>query len=241
MSGKSTYMRQVALTCIMAQIGSFVPCKSADLPIFDAIYTRIGASDDIVSGQSTFMVEMMEVNNALKNATANSLILFDEIGRGTATFDGMALAQAIIEYIHENIHAKTLFSTHYHELTKVSADLSHVINCHVSAEEVNGEIVFLHKVKEGAIDKSYGINVAKLASLPTEVIIRASDILSKLEENEKIDTKKLSINNYVAPLVYDSKSDLEVYVLNEIKNLDIYEMSPIDAMNKLNELKKKIK
>ncbi len=241
MSGKSTYMRQVALTCIMAQIGSFVPCKSADLPIFDAIYTRIGASDDIVSGQSTFMVEMMEVNNALKNATANTLILFDEIGRGTATFDGMALAQAIIEYIHENIHAKTLFSTHYHELTKVSADLSHVINCHVSAEEVNGEIVFLHKVKEGAIDKSYGINVAKLASLPTEVIIRASDILSKLEENEKIDTKKLSINNYVAPLVYDSKSDLEVYVLNEIKNLDIYEMSPIDAMNKLNELKKKIK
>ena len=241
MSGKSTYMRQVALTCIMAQIGSFVPCKEANLPIFDAIYTRIGASDDIVSGQSTFMVEMMEVNNALKNATSNSLILFDEIGRGTATFDGMALAQAIIEHIHEHIHAKTLFSTHYHELTKVSCDLAHVINCHVSAEEVNGEIVFLHKVKDGAIDKSYGINVAKLASLPTEVIIRASDILSKLEENEKIDTKKLSINNYVAPLVYDSKSDLEVYVLNEIKNLDIYEMSPIDAMNKLNELKKKIK
>ena len=241
MSGKSTYMRQVALTCIMAQIGSFVPCKEANLPVFDSIYTRIGASDDIVSGQSTFMVEMMEVNNALKNATANSLILFDEIGRGTATFDGMALAQAIIEHVHENIKAKTLFSTHYHELTKVSADLHHVINCHVSAEEINGEIVFLHKVKEGAIDKSYGINVAKLANLPTEVIIRASDILNKLSDNEKIDTKKLSINNYVAPLVYDSKSDLEVYILNEIKNLDLYEMSPIDAMNKLNELKKKIK
>lgn len=241
MSGKSTYMRQVALICIMAQIGSFVPCKDANLPIFDAIFTRIGASDDIVSGQSTFMVEMMEVNNAISNATANSLILFDEIGRGTATFDGMALAQAIIEHIHENIKCKTLFSTHYHELTDLSNYLPHLVNYHVSAEEINGEIVFLHKLKEGPIDKSYGINVAKLANLPLEVIVRAKDILNKLEENEKIDTKKLSIENYVAPLFFDSKSDSEVYVLNEIKNLNIYEMSPIDAMNKLNELKKKVK
>ena len=241
MSGKSTYMRQVALICIMAQIGSFVPCKDANLPIFDAIFTRIGASDDIVSGQSTFMVEMMEVNNAISNATANSLILFDEIGRGTATFDGMALAQAIIEHIHENIKCKTLFSTHYHELTDLSNYLPHLVNYHVSAEEINGEIVFLHKLKEGPIDKSYGINVAKLANLPLEVIVRAKDILNKLEENEKIDTKKISIENYVAPLFFDSKSDSEVYVLNEIKNLNIYEMSPIDAMNKLNELKKKVK
>ena len=241
MSGKSTYMRQIALTSLMAQIGSFVPCESANLPIFDQIFTRIGASDDIVSGQSTFMVEMMEVNNALKNATSNSLVLFDEIGRGTATFDGMALAQAIIEYVHEKIKCKTLFSTHYHELTDMERDLCHLVNYHVCAEEDKGEIVFLHKLKKGAIDKSYGINVAKLASLPTDVIVRASDILYKLEENEKIDTKKLSINNYVAPLVFDSKSDSEVYVLNEIKNLNLYEMSPIDAINKLNELKKKIK
>ena len=241
MSGKSTYMRQIALTSLMAQIGSFVPCEEANLPIFDQIFTRIGASDDIVSGQSTFMVEMMEVNNALKNATSNSLVLFDEIGRGTATFDGMALAQSIIEYVHEKIKCKTLFSTHYHELTDMEKDLAHLVNYHVCAEEDKGEIVFLHKLKKGAIDKSYGINVAKLANLPTDVIVRASDILNKLEENEKIDTKKLSINNYVAPLVYDSKSDSEVYVLNEIKNLSLYEMSPLDAMNKLNELKKKIK
>ena len=241
MSGKSTYMRQVALTCLMAQIGCFVPAKEAKLPIFDQIFTRIGASDDIVSGQSTFMVEMMEVNNALRFATNKSLVLFDEIGRGTATFDGMALAQAIIEHIHENIKCKTLFSTHYHELTALEDDLKHLENVHVSAEEVKGDIVFLHKVKKGAIDKSYGINVAKLASLPTEVIIRANDILSKLEQNELIDTKKLSINNYVAPLVYDSKSDLEVYVLDELKNVNIYEMTPMDAMNKLNELKNKLK
>ena len=241
MSGKSTYMRQVALTCLMAQIGCFVPAKEANLPIFDQIFTRIGASDDIVSGQSTFMVEMMEVNNALRFATSKSLVLFDEIGRGTATFDGMALAQSIIEYIHENIKCKTLFSTHYHELTSLEEDLKHLENVHVSAEEVKGDIVFLHKVKKGAIDRSYGINVAKLASLPTEVIIRANDILSKLEQNEVIDTKKLSINNYVAPLVYDSKSDLEVYVLDELKNVNIYEMTPMEAMNKLNELKNKLK
>ena len=241
MSGKSTYMRQIALTCLMAQIGCFVPAKEANLPIFDQIFTRIGASDDIVSGQSTFMVEMMEVNNALRFATSKSLVLFDEIGRGTATFDGMALAQAIIEYIHENIKCKTLFSTHYHELTSLEDDLKHLENVHVSAEEVKGDIVFLHKVKKGAIDRSYGINVAKLASLPTEVIIRANDILSKLEQNEMIDTKKLSINNYVAPLVYDSKSDLEVYVLDELKNVNIYEMTPMEAMNKLNELKNKLK
>ena len=241
MSGKSTYMRQVALIALMAQIGCFVPAKEANLPIFDQIFTRIGASDDIVSGQSTFMVEMMEVNNALRFATSKSLVLFDEIGRGTATFDGMALAQAIIEYIHENVKCKTLFSTHYHELTALEEDLKHLENVHVSAEEVNGDIVFLHKVKKGAIDKSYGINVAKLASLPIEVIIRANDILNKLEQNELIDTKKLSINNYVAPLVYDSKSDQETYVLEELKNVNIYEMTPMEAMNKLNELKNKLK
>lgn len=241
MSGKSTYMRQVALISIMAQIGCFVPAKSASLPIFDQIFTRIGASDDIVSGQSTFMVEMMEVNNALQFATKNSLVLFDEIGRGTATYDGMALAQSIIEYIHNNISCKTLFSTHYHELTALESSLSNLKNVHVSAEEVKGEVVFLHKVKDGAIDKSYGINVAKLAKIPLDVILRATDILNKLQENEKYDSDKLSPYNYVAPLVYDSKTEIEEDILNKIKSLNIYEINPMDALNILNELKNKLK
>ena len=241
MSGKSTYMRQVALISIMAQIGSFVPAASCNIPIFDSIFTRIGASDDIVSGQSTFMVEMTEVNNALTNATENSLIIFDEIGRGTATYDGMALAQSIIEYLHENKKCKTLFSTHYHELTTLEEDLSGIKNVHVSAEEVDGEVIFMHKVLKGPADKSYGINVAKLAHIPLEVIIRADDILNKLSQKNVYDSKKMSINNYVAPLLYDSKSDQETYVINEVKNANIYELSPIDAMNLLNELQKKLK
>ena len=241
MSGKSTFMRQTALIAIMAQIGCFVPCKSADIPIFDQIFTRIGASDDIVSGQSTFMVEMMEVNNALQNASKNSLVLFDEIGRGTATYDGMALAQAIIEYVHENVKCKTLFSTHYHELTSLEASLNNLKNVHVSAEEVKGEVVFLHKIKEGAIDKSYGINVAKLAKIPLDIILRATDILNKLQENENYDKDKLSPYNYVAPLVFDSKTELEEEVINKIKTLNIYEMNPMDALNLLNELKNKLK
>ena len=241
MSGKSTYMRQIALIAIMAQIGCFVPCKSADIPIFDQIFTRIGASDDIVSGQSTFMVEMMEVNNALENATKNSLILFDEIGRGTATYDGMALAQAIIEYVHDHIGCKTLFSTHYHELTALESSLKKLKNVHVSAEEVKGEVVFLHKVKQGAIDKSYGINVAKLAKINLDIILRATDILNKLQENENYDKDKLSPYNYVAPLVYDSKTEVEEKIINKLKNLNIYEINPMDALNLLNELKNKLK
>ncbi len=243
MSGKSTYMRMLALICVMAQIGSFVPAKEAILPIFDAIYTRIGAADDIVSGQSTFMVEMNEVNNALKNATINSLIIFDEIGRGTATYDGMALAQAIIEYIHENLHSKTLFSTHYHELTVLENDLKKLKNIHVSAEEVNGDIVFMHKILKGSANQSYGINVAKLANIPLDVILRANDILNKLENLEKTEKKglDLSIKNYQAPLLYDSKTDKEIYVLNEIKNANIFNMSPLDAMNFLDTLQKKLK
>ena len=177
MAGKSTYMRQLAITVIMAQIGCFVPASEAILPIFDAIYTRIGASDDLVSGESTFMVEMLEANRAISNATSNSLILFDELGRGTATFDGMALAQAIIEYIHEQIKCKTLFSTHYHELTDLETKLKNLKNIHVSAHEEDGNITFLHKIEDGSIDKSYGIHVAKLAKLPDELIKRADEIL----------------------------------------------------------------
>lgn len=241
MSGKSTFMRQVALISIMAQIGCFVPAQSANLPVFDAIFTRIGAADDIVSGQSTFMVEMNEVNNALKYATNDSLILFDEIGRGTATYDGMALAQAILEYLHENINCKTLFSTHYHELTILENDLNHLENVHVSAEDVNGEIVFMHKVKKGAVDKSYGINVAKLANIPLEVVLRAEDILYKLQSGTSVDGKTLSIKNYQPPMLYDSKTEQETIVLDRIKKASIYDMSPLEAMNLLDELKKLLK
>ena len=241
MSGKSTYMRETALIVIMAQIGSFVPATSAKLPIFDAIFTRIGAADDIVSGESTFMVEMSEVNNALQNATKNSLILFDEIGRGTATYDGMALAQAIIEYVHEHVKCKTLFSTHYHELTELENDLDHLTNVHVSAEEVNGEIVFMHKVLKGSANKSYGINVAKLARIPLDVILRAEDILRKLEENNIHEHKDLSIKNYQAPLLYDSKTEIEKIVLDKIKEVDLFNMSPIDALNYLDDLQKTLK
>ena len=241
MSGKSTYMRQVALIAIMAQIGSFVPAKEANLPVFDAIYTRIGATDDIVSGESTFMVEMNEVNKALRNATKSSLIIFDEIGRGTATFDGMALAQAILEYISKNIKCKTLFSTHYHELTALEGDLDNLKNVHVTIEEENGEIIFMHKVAPGAVDKSYGINVAKLANIPLDVILRSEDILYKLEASKTYDGKLLSTKNYQPPMLYDSKTELETITLNKIKEANIYEMSPIDAMNFLNELKKTLK
>ncbi len=241
MSGKSTYMRQVALINIMAQIGCFVPATQVNLPILDAIYTRIGAADDIVGGQSTFMVEMNEVNNALKYATNNSLILFDEIGRGTATYDGMALAQAILEYVHQKIGCKTLFSTHYHELTFLENELTNLKNVHVSAEDVNGEIVFMHKVKPGAVDKSYGINVAKLAKIPLDVVLRAEDILCKLQNAQAYDGKTLSLDNYQPPMLYDSKTEQETIVIDKIKNASIYNMSPIEAMNFLDELKKILK
>lgn len=184
MGGKSTYMRQAALTAIMAQIGCFVPADRATLPIFDQIFTRIGAADDLVSGQSTFMVEMDEARYALTHATQNSLILLDEIGRGTSTYDGIAIAQAIVEYIHDHISAKTFFSTHYHELTFLEEKLPRLKNIHVGAVEENGNVVFLHKVLDGQADKSYGIHVAKLAGLPMEVVRRADDILRQLEGHD---------------------------------------------------------
>ncbi|MGI6709947.1 MAG: DNA mismatch repair protein MutS [Bacilli bacterium] len=241
MSGKSTYMRQIALISIMAQIGCFVSAKKANIPIFDQIFTRIGAADDIVGGQSTFMVEMSEVNNALKYATQNSLILFDEIGRGTATYDGIALAQAIIEFIHEKIKCKTLFSTHYHEITVLENDLENLKNVHVSIHEEKGEIIFVHKVLDGPADKSYGINVAKLAKLPIEVTLRANDLLNKLEDTTSFNHKKFSIKNYQQPLIYDSTTEIESEILNEIKTLDLNHINPLDALNKLSELQKKIR
>ena len=234
MAGKSTYMRQVAITVIMAQIGCFVPAHDAKLPIFDQIFTRIGASDDLVSGESTFMVEMTEANNAILNATNKSLILFDELGRGTATFDGMALAQSIIEYVNENIKAKTFFSTHYHELTDLENTMEGIKNIHVSAYEENGNLTFLHKIKEGSVDKSYGIYVAKLAKLPASLIKRADQILKVYEDTEvKRDTKIQESINFEE---LDEKSEVEEY----IKNLDPLLITPMQALNIICELKEKV-
>ena len=237
MAGKSTFMRVLAISVIMAQIGCFVPASEAVLPIFDAIYTRIGASDDLVSGESTFMVEMKEAANAINNATVNSLILFDELGRGTATFDGMSLAQAIIEYIHTNIKCKTLFSTHYHELTDLDKTLSGLKNVHVSAVEENGNITFLHKVKDGSIDKSYGIHVAKLADLPSNLIDRASSILKVYENKEVKRDTKIQECLPLDELIENKESVIE----EEIKKINVLDITPMDAMNILYNLKEKIK
>ena len=236
MAGKSTYMRQMAIIAIMAQIGSFVPATVAKLPIFDAIYTRIGASDDLVSGESTFMVEMTEAANAIKEATDKSLLLFDELGRGTATFDGMALAQGIIEYIHQNIKGKTFFSTHYHELTDLDKTLKHLKNIHVSAYEEDGKITFLHKIKEGSVDKSYGIHVAKLADLPESVIKRASEILKVYENKENKRDMKIQESLPIDELI-PKKSKVE----EELEQIDPLEITPMEALNILYKLKKELK
>lgn len=246
MSGKSTYMRQVALMAILAQIGCFVPASEATLPIFDQVFTRIGAADDLISGQSTFMVEMLEANNAISNATENSLILFDEIGRGTSTYDGMALAQAIIEYIHDHIGAKTLFSTHYHELTILENELKQLKNVHVSAVEQNGKVVFLHKIKEGAADKSYGIHVAQLANLPSSLIERANEILHNFENQEAEEVEQpasTQLSLFEEPVVKEKPllSSKEKRALERIKEIDILEMTPMHAMNTLYELHKALK
>lgn len=245
MSGKSTYMRQVALTAICAQIGCFVPAEEATLPIFDQIFTRIGAADDLIAGQSTFMVEMLEARNAIVNATKDSLILFDEIGRGTATYDGMALAQAIIEYIHENVKAKTLFSTHYHELTVLDQELASLANIHVSAVEENGKVVFLHKIKEGPADKSYGIHVAQLAELPADLIKRASQILAELEAEKEQTTPQVEKTEediqlamfQVEDIPAPKKADRDLR--KEIAQLNLMQMTPMEAMNVLYKLQQK--
>jgi len=245
MSGKSTYMRQTALAIILMQMGCFVPCQSARLPIFDQIFTRIGAADDLTGGKSTFMVEMLEVNHAVQNATADSLILFDEIGRGTATYDGMALAQSIIEYCHAKIKAKILFSTHYHELTYLEDELKGLHNVHVMAKEDRGNIVFLHKVADGPTDRSYGIHVAKLASLPAGLIHRAQLILTELEKNHGtnvIKPQETTLFNFeVAQEAAESACDQYASVLEQLKALDINALTPIKAMNILADVVEEIK
>ncbi|AFH85105.1 DNA mismatch repair protein mutS [Bacillus anthracis str. H9401] len=281
MSGKSTYMRQLALVTVMSQIGCFVPVTEAVLPVFDQIFTRIGAADDLISGQSTFMVEMLEAKNAIANASERSLILFDEIGRGTSTYDGMALAQAIIEHIHDQIGAKTLFSTHYHELTVLEDSLDQLKNVHVSAIEENGKVVFLHKIQDGAADKSYGIHVAQLAELPDSLIARAKEVLAQLEgqeeivipkrvevkaqeqevipepivvkeepieiEETKVDNEEESQLSFFGAEQSSKKQDKpaldakETAVLTQIKKIDLLDMTPLEAMNELYRLQKKLK
>lgn len=262
MSGKSTYMRQVAIISIMAQMGAYVPCKEAVLPLFDQIFTRIGAADDLVSGKSTFMVEMLEAQKALTYATEDSLIIFDEIGRGTSTYDGLALAQAMIEYVAETSHAKTLFSTHYHELTTLDQALPSLKNVHVAANEYKGELIFLHKVKDGAVDDSYGIQVAKLADLPEKVISRAQVILNDFEETagkkqinpeitknaddiiqveSKTNTKDISQKDFEQASfdLFENEQQSEIEL--QIKSLNLSNMTPIEALLKLSELQNQLK
>ncbi|PTI41750.1 DNA mismatch repair protein MutS [Staphylococcus succinus] len=275
MSGKSTYMRQVAIISIMAQMGAYVPCDAAILPVFDQIFTRIGAADDLVSGKSTFMVEMLEAQKALAHATENSLIIFDEIGRGTSTYDGLALAQAMIEYVATTSHAKTLFSTHYHELTSLDQSLACLKNVHVAANEYKGELIFLHKVKDGAVDDSYGIQVAKLANLPEEVIERAQVILNAFEQHDK-EANHVVVNTLKTDAIQDTQqgeiveepsteyhnqtsqqaqshqfeqTEFDLFdtpveqskVENELKSLNLSNMTPIEALVKLSELQNQLK
>ncbi len=235
MGGKSTYMRQIILIVIMAQTGCYVPAKSATLPIFDQIFTRIGSTDDILAGQSTFMVEMTEANNALQNATKDSLIVFDEIGRGTSTYDGMALAQAMLEYIDGAIGAKTLFSTHYHELTSLENNMEHVKNMHVAVEEKEGQVTFLYKVKPGKANRSYGIHVASLARLPDSVIERSKELLKEFERTKKQrnDQSQIVMMEVVPKEIKEVKEILE--------NVDPNNMTPLEALQLVNTLKGKLK
>jgi DNA mismatch repair protein MutS len=236
MSGKSTYLRQTALIALMAQIGSFVPADSARIGLVDRIFTRIGAQDEIHAGQSTFMVEMIEAANILHHATARSLLILDEIGRGTSTYDGLSIAWGIIEFIHNHPHlrAKTLFATHYHELTQLAELLPGVRNYNVAVSEADNKVVFLHKIVPGGADKSYGIHVAQLAGLPAPVIQRANEIMAELEKSSG---RAMRINPHAAQQValFPETSPL----LDELKELDVNSLSPIEALNKLFEMQRK--
>ncbi len=234
MGGKSTYMRQIALIVIMAQMGSFVPAQSCQMPLFDKIFTRIGASDDILSGKSTFMVEMTEANAALSEATERSLILFDEIGRGTSTYDGMSLAQAMIEYIAACIHAKTLFSTHYHELTGLEEMIPAVHNVHVEVHEAKDEITFMYRIKDGKADRSYGINVAKLANLPPSVLDRAKELCRQYESRKQVLQQSLGI----VEMVREPSGYREL--VEKLENADLNRLTPMQALTFLDELKQDI-
>jgi DNA mismatch repair protein MutS len=237
MAGKSTYLRQVALIVLMAQMGSFVPAKRAVVGLVDRIFTRVGASDNLVGGESTFMVEMTETANILNNATQRSLIILDEIGRGTSTYDGMSIAWAVAEFIHNRIGAKTLFATHYHELTELAKELGHVRNLNVAVREWNNQVIFLYKVIKGSSDHSYGIHVAKLAGLPLDVVSRARQVLSDLEKaNPQRRLKRRTDSNQLQLFSAAPASPVE----EELRNLNIDRLTPLDALSKLAELKKKL-
>ncbi|NLG05690.1 MAG: DNA mismatch repair protein MutS, partial [Clostridia bacterium] len=255
MAGKSTYMRQTALITLMAQIGSFVPAKQANIGLVDRIFTRVGASDDLASGQSTFMVEMTEVANILRNATTKSLLILDEIGRGTSTFDGLSIAWAVIEYIcdHKKLGSKTLFATHYHELTELEGKLSGVNNYCIAVKEQGDNIVFLRKIVKGGADKSYGIQVAKLAGVPITVIDRAKELVEKLSQNDitacvkdialagttKKNVKKYDQVDLAQISLFDTVKDDDI--VNELKEMDLSNLTPIDALNTLFRLQNKLK
>jgi DNA mismatch repair protein MutS len=241
MAGKSTYIRQTALIVLLAQIGSFVPAREAKIGVVDRIFTRVGASDDIGRGESTFMVEMVEVANILNNASSRSLVVLDEVGRGTSTFDGLALAWAIVEHLHEKVRARTLFATHYHQLTELSARLSGVCNRNVAVREWNDEIVFLHRIVEGGTDRSYGIHVARLAGVPPEVLERARAILRDLEEDSEDLTARIS--RHAAKSGARGPQQLSLFGPRESKveaalaKLDLDRLSPIDALLELKRLR----
>lgn len=240
MAGKSTYMRQTALIVIMAQIGSFVPASYASVGIVDRIFTRVGAFDDLASGQSTFMIEMVELANILNNATPKSLILLDEIGRGTSTYDGYSIAKAVIEFIHnkDRVGVRALFATHYHQLTAISASLRRVKNYHIAVKEEGNDLVFLRKIIPGATDKSYGIHVARLAGVPLRVTQRAKEILKELENGSVIGNKGKESARYTQLVLFDAESQKESPVIGELKKLNVDAMTPLEALNVLAELKK---
>ena len=235
MAGKSTYMRQIALITLMAHIGSFVPAKSAEIPLTDKIFTRIGASDNLISDQSTFMVEMTEVANIIHNATENSLIILDEIGRGTSTFDGLSIAWAVVEYVTENIKAKTMFATHYHELTELEGMLDGVKNYKITVKEMQGGIVFLRKIMRGGANRSFGIEVAELAGVGKNITDRAKTILKKLEKSSLNVKSKTPVNLEVEEKTTVSEAE------RIIKDVDINNLSPMQAFNILADIQEKIK
>ena len=264
MAGKSTYMRQTALIVLLAQVGSFVPAESAEIGIVDRIFTRVGASDDLASGQSTFMVEMTEVANILRNATRNSLLILDEIGRGTSTYDGLSIAWAVVEHISDakKLGAKTLFATHYHELTELEGRLSSVNNYCIAVKEQGEDIIFLRKIIKGGADKSYGIQVAKLAGVPEDVLKRAYEIADQLTENdinaanissvdkkEKVsDTRDIKSNKKSGKSetpgqisLFGAENTDYTEIIEALKSIDISQMTPMSAMNKLFELQEMLK
>ena len=245
MAGKSTYMRQVALITLMAHMGSFVPADKAEIAIVDRIFTRVGASDDLASGQSTFMVEMNEMAHILLNATPRSLIVLDEIGRGTSTFDGLSIAWAVVEYLVDTrkIGAKTLFATHYHELSELEGNLPGVVNYRISVKEHGEDVIFLRKIERGGADKSFGIHVAHLAGLPRPVIMRANQILARIEANNvnqsSIGQNILGTDEDRTPKQVNLFESPAMDLVEELKNLDVMAMTPIDAMNALFVLQEK--